>query len=98
MLDSTTIEKIAAAAAAAKLPAAAFERVLNEPALDSDGRDALRIIIVLKPGMAARLTGDQSLDTLVKIQNDLQKSGEDRFAFVEYATEAELEDIGDSRS
>jgi len=67
-----------------------LERIVTEPATDSEGKEALRIILVLKPGAAKILTGDQALDLLVGIQQKLQAEGEERFPIVEYATEQEL--------
>ena len=96
MVDQTKIIQIARAAATANLTSAAFSNVLSESATDSTGNEALRITIVIKPDFASRLKGDAVLDTLVQIQDKLHEAGEERFPIVEYATEAELQDSGDS--
>jgi hypothetical protein len=64
---------------------------------DSQGHDALRVTIVIRPGAADKLKGDSVLDTLVEIQDRLREAGEERFAIVEYATQDELETGGDSQ-
>jgi|SRR4051794_36450415 hypothetical protein len=90
MLEAQKITDIVTEVAAAKLSSANFERAESEEATDSEGHDALRIMIVLKPGVAERLNGDTVLDTLVQIQRRLAAAGEDRLPIVEYATEEEL--------
>ena len=96
MLDRTKVISIARAAATANLTSTAFSNVISEPTTDSEGRDALRITIVIEPGVATKLNGDALLDTLVQIQDNLRKAGEERFPIVEYATEKELQESGDS--
>lgn len=96
MLDRTKISEIAREVAAANLTGAAVSKVISEPTTDSEGRDALRITIVLAPGAAAKLKGDAVLDTLVQIQDRLRQADEERFPIIEYATEEELQDSGDS--
>lgn len=91
MLDVGTIANIARKAATKHLEKGSVERVESEPATDSDGNDALRITLVLKPHTADTLDGDSVLDTLVAIQRELREAGEDRFPIVEYATQEELE-------
>lgn len=95
MITPAEVDTIAAAAARANLSANAVLRVFSEPTLDSEGKDALHLTIVVAPEAVDALEGDALLDTLVQIQRDLQKAGEDRFAIVEYATEAELGPNGD---
>lgn len=90
MLDGQKISEIAGKVARTWLAEANLERVFTEPATDSEGNDALRITLVLKPEVARKLTGDQALDVLVGIQQGLQAQGEERFPIVEYVTEREL--------
>jgi hypothetical protein len=70
--------------------------ISSSTAIDSEGRDALRITIVINPGSEAKISGDAALDTLVGIQGRLRSEGEERFAIVEYATNEELSAGGDS--
>jgi hypothetical protein len=96
MLDTTKVIQIARAAATTHLSSSVFSNIFTEPATDSEGHDALRITIVIEPGVAARLEGDAVLNTLLEIQDKLREAGEERFPIIEYATEAELQDSGDS--
>jgi hypothetical protein len=66
--------------------------------VDFEGRDAVRITIVLDPAAAASMKsrGDAVLDTLVEIKQALRNEGEERFPIVEYATQEELNESGDS--
>jgi hypothetical protein len=90
MLDFIAVEHIAAKAAKKQLSEPDLERVVAQATTDSEGREALRITLVLKPEAVAALSGDAALDLLVSLQHELQERGEERFALVEYATEAEM--------
>ncbi|MEA3011406.1 MAG: hypothetical protein QOJ91_3098 [Sphingomonadales bacterium] len=92
LLDFVTIEKIAAKAAETQVANPGLERVVAKPTTDSEGRDALRITLVLRPEAVEALSGDAALDLLVTLQNDLQSEGEERLAIVEYATETEMKE------
>jgi hypothetical protein len=61
-----------------------------EPTTDSQGREALKITVVIAPGAAQRLKGDAVLDALVKLRERLGEMGEERTPIVQYATEEEL--------
>jgi hypothetical protein len=65
-------------------------RVDSRPTVDSEGRDALRISVVLSPGAVKRIKGGPALDALVNLRSRLDDMGEHRTPLVEYATEAEL--------
>ena len=90
MLDTEAITKIVHEIAAANLGSSTINHVLSEPAVESQGNDALRITIVITPGGASKLEGDALLDTLLQIQTTLSEKGEERFPIVEYATTEEL--------
>jgi hypothetical protein len=96
MLTQSKIIEIARDAATANLTTSAVSRVISEPTTDSEGRDALRITIVIEPNAVGKLSGEAALDTLVEIQDGLREAGEERFPIVEYSTEAELQESGDS--
>ena len=96
MLEQEKIDQIARKVADANLPKHAVTRVSTALTTDSQGRDALQITIVLEPDAVPKITGDAALDTLVQIHDNLRKAGDDRFPIIEYATEAELQDSGDS--
>jgi len=61
-----------------------------EPTVDSQGRDALKIIVVIAPNATEKLKNGAVLDALVKLHERLQEMRDDRLPIVEYATEAEL--------
>jgi hypothetical protein len=96
MIALKQITEIAQEVARKELPPAAVEEVKSEDTVDSRGDDAVKVTIVLKPDIAEMLDGDALLDTLVKIQEGLQKAGEERLPIVEYATKKELEEGGDT--
>ncbi len=98
MLDLAKVNQIAREAAIANLTQKRVTNILSEPAIDSEGHEALRITIVIPPGVAPRLKGDAILNTLAQIQDRLRAAGEERFPIVEYATQEELDSIGDSES
>jgi hypothetical protein len=96
MLMDQDITNIVRQVATAQLPSTSFEDVITEPMVDSQGHDALRITIVLRPDVVSHLSGDDVLDTLVQIQRRLSQEGEERFSLIEYATREELDEVGDS--
>ena len=95
MLDEKRIRQIAQEVATANLTSANFSSIASSTAIDSEGHEALRIVIVIKPGAEAKIKGDTALDTLVEIQDRLRKKGEKRFPLVEFATKKELSESGD---
>lgn len=96
MLDQAKIREIARDIAAAKLPPAVVRDVQVEPGIGWRGDEILRITMVIAPDGVSRISGDASLDTLVAMQSRLREAGEERFPLVEYATEEELQESGDS--
>lgn len=96
MIHEKKIVEIAHQIASANLTGTNISKVISEPFTDSEGRDALRITIVLKPDAVAKIGGEQTLNTLFEINERLQLEGEERFPIIEYATEEELKESGDS--
>jgi len=96
MLDEKKIQEIAREIATANLASANISSISSSTGVDSEGHDALRIMIVITPGAEAKITGDAALDTLVEIKERLRREGEERLPIVEYATKEELEAGGDS--
>lgn len=72
-------------------------RVEYEPTIDSQGRDALKVIVIIAPGTTKKLRG-LVLDALVGLQERLLEMGEHRTPIIEYATEAELVEHGGPQS
>jgi len=95
MLKADRIREIVDEVAKAYLKPTFVTEVRSEPAIDSEGHEALRITIIIGSDAARRLKGDAVLDTLVQIKDRLRDAGEDRLAMVEYATKEELESGGD---
>ena len=95
MLPAKQIEEIATKVAQANLTPQVAHRVLSEAIVDSEGQDALRLTLVISTESVERIDGRQLLDNLVETQRQLQQAGEDRYAFLSYATEEELSDGGD---
>jgi len=96
MLDEKKIAEIAAEVATANLGEQNFTSVLSSSTTDSTGHEALRITIIIPDGAETRIQGNAALSTLVQMQERLREAGEDRFASIEYSTERELAEIGDS--
>jgi hypothetical protein len=101
MLDPAEINRVVSKAASAILARlVGIQRVVSEPALDSQGHEALHITIVLKKGSADKISGDKALDTLVSIEKALRNEMEERFPIIDFMTEEEeeLESSGDIES
>ena len=100
MLTLAKVNDIVSKAAAAGLgDAVRIQSVNSEPTVDSDGKEALDITIVLKLSPAGQISGVNALDALVRIERALRKAKEERFPIISYATEEELEAAsGDTES
>lgn len=100
MLSTAKIDEIASQAAVRHLKREAVEKVSSRATTDSEGQDAVRIVITLKPDVARGLDGDAVLDTLVEINSKLSEAGEERTSIVEYAETGEAieADDGDAQS
>jgi hypothetical protein len=100
MLTLARVNNIVNKAASASLRReAGIQRVTSESTVDSEGKEALDITIVLERGAAGRISGDSALDALVSIERALRKAKEERFPIISFATEEELEDTsGDTYS
>ena len=90
MLKTDQINAIAQEVSRSHLGKKTVVRVLSQPTIDSQGKEALQITIVIEPKSVAKLSGEQVVDTLFDLQKRLPKEGEDRFPIIEYATPDEL--------
>lgn len=95
MHELTETNKIVEKAALTLLTRAKLSKVLSEPTLDSQGKDALQVTIVLRNG---NLDGDIALDTIVGIERALRNSGDERFPIVDFVTEDEMTSHADIES
>lgn len=98
MLSPDKIDQIVLDIAGKRLPRESVDRVASFDAIDSEGHDAVRIVITLRPELAADIDGDAVLDTLVGIQSRLAAAGEDRFPLVEYESADDVEMNGVAES
>lgn len=89
-------QKLLLQTVAAKLGYKNVVRVLYEPAIDSQGRDALRITVVIAPGAVKTLANGPVLDVLVNLHERMREMQDERVPIVEYATEAELKEDASS--
>ena len=78
MQTQSDIDVLIARAASAALGDHTIARVSSEPGVDSDGVDAIRVMIVLS-GRDDTVTGDAALNAIVDIHQASQKAGDDRF-------------------
>jgi hypothetical protein len=96
MIEAVDVARIAEDVAREKLGTENVVRTTAEPMVDWTGAEAWRVLIVIAPDAVSRISGDAALDNLVGIQEMVQRAGDDRFAFVEYATEEELAEGDDT--
>jgi hypothetical protein len=97
MIDDIKIRDIARKVATANLSSStAVSDIKTRSFIDSEGHDALRITIIVSPDGASRIQGNATLNTLVEIQAKLRAAGEGRSPLVEFATEGEPDNGGDS--
>lgn len=90
MLSANDIERIAADAARRHLGTEIIDRITSADTIDSEGREAVRITVILVPNAARKLGGDAALDTLVEIQQKLAAAGESRLATIDYGEAGEI--------
>ena len=98
MLQTRKIKEVVAKAVSGILSrhGAAIHDVMAEPTVDLDGRDALSVTLVIARGTFDKVTGDDFGDIRLAISRALHQAHEDRFAFLTYTTEEELEDVAES--
>jgi hypothetical protein len=85
-LTNDEIAKIAKDVAAANLASDIWLDVKPAPTIDSRGRDALQVTIVLTEGAWKKMTGDTAINIVFDLNQRLQDAGEDRFSIVRYST------------
>jgi len=90
MLDYPEVSRIVEASAKAVLGDENIVRALTEPGADSEGKDALRITIVVTLGAADQIKGADVMKMLLDIHNRLDSEKEERTPIIHYATEEEL--------
>ena len=96
MLDDSTIHATVLEIARRNFGPENIVRAIVEPWSDWLGNDAFRVTLVIAP--EADLSGRAASDTSVQTNQRLLRQGEERRAFIFYATEDELADSGDPES
>lgn len=75
-----------------------LREVQIEPDVDTEGREILRVLLVLPDGAIKKLGGDKLLQANVAIKRAVSILGEERRPILSYATPEELEDDGEAES
>jgi len=98
MLGREQIKQIVSEVVTANTTPGSVRDVMTEPATAFEGEEAVRITIVLTPDAVTQLEAGAAGDTVVQIMDRLRDAGEERFPILQYATEEELEQVGDPES
>jgi len=93
MLDNSQVTETVLEIARRNFGKEKVARAIVEPWSDWVGDDAFRVTLVIAPD--ANLSGSSAADTSVQTNQWLLRQGEERRAFIFYATEDELADSGD---
>jgi len=86
-LSDDKIIEIAKQVAAENLASGTVGTIRSASIIDSLGRDALEITIVLTPGSSSAVTGDMAVNTVFDLNQRLQEAREERFSIVRYSSE-----------
>lgn len=93
MLNDPQIQKLMKKVAAGIIPGNQLVEVRSEPAVDAEGKDAVRITLVVSDKAASTLTGEQLASLLVDIHDCLLSEGDERFPLIDYATPSDLDEL-----
>jgi hypothetical protein len=98
MLHFPEIDALAREVAEKHLAALGVSDVTSEPAIDSQGDEALRITITIRSPDKIPGNGRQFLKTLTEIWGRLEEANDSRFPIIDYATQEELGGVDDTES
>jgi hypothetical protein len=98
MLDDTKIAGITREVGREKLTPRWFEDVMIEPAVDSEGNDALGITVILTRKPDRHLKGKILVRFLVELRQRFDALGEGRTPLLHWATREELAADDDTES
>jgi hypothetical protein len=90
MLNDPQIQAMLKQIAAGVLPSVELLEIRTEPSVDMEGRDALRITLVLTEEAAKLFSGDEASRLLMDLHDGLLLQGDERFPVIYYATPADL--------
>ena len=97
MLELEQVDGVVVKAASAVLGMHGIKAV-SALAADSGGDDALHVSIILPEASLSAVTGDNALDTIVRVRQDLQAAGDQRFPIIDFVGGDEWVLDGDSAS
>ncbi|MEO5374949.1 MAG: hypothetical protein H7840_11815 [Alphaproteobacteria bacterium] len=95
MLNESELKEIITKAAQSQIGEDGLAGVECEPVIGMDGREVLRVVLVLTKLGDGRMHGRRALDMLVTVRRSLEEGNEERFPVVEYKIGGEDEDDGD---
>ena len=86
MLEDPQIQKLTKQIAAGIFPATELLEVVAEPTSDEEGKEALRITLVITDEVVDHLSGHQLSNLLLEIRDSLLRLGDERFPLLYFAT------------
>lgn len=86
MLELPQIREMLKQIATGVLPARELLEIRTEPSVDAEGRDSLRITLVLTEEAAKTFTGEDASRLLLNLHDGLLNQGDERFPVLYYAT------------
>ncbi len=98
MLDFSEINRVVKETASAALANVDVARIISEPTVDSEGREALHVTVVLNESGVDQISGDSVIKVLLEVGRNLRKAGEERPQIIDFATEEELNSGADTES
>ena len=98
MTDLLEIRRVSETAARDLLRPVQVEEVQVEPEIGQDGDDLLRVRIVIPDHQADELDFDRFFTAIIKIKDEIKRTGDERRALVGFITPSELANRGDTES
>lgn len=86
MLENPQVQKLMKRIAGGIFPSQQLIEVHSEPTSDSEGKEALRITLVLSDEAAHAMTGKQLSNLLTEIHDCLLREGDERFPLLHFET------------
>lgn len=89
MLEDPQVQELTRQITAEVMPSSGLVEIMSEPMIDFDGREVLRITLVLTDEAAKTFSGDQALTLLNELRDSLLREGDERFPLIYYMTESD---------
>jgi hypothetical protein len=93
MLELPQIREMLKQIATGVLPARELLEIRTEPSVDAEGRETLRITLVLTEDAANTFTGEQASRLILDLRDGLLNKGDERFPVLYYATPDDSGDL-----